>query len=86
MILNLLSGFYLQGGESELLKVKGFKFGIGDVVVPINKEEAAFYLKEVIIDDIHIRDFMYTVIDIDGDRWQVSPLMIEKEFILKEGA
>lgn len=69
-----------------MLKVKGFKYGIGDVLVPTNKKDAAFYLKEVIIDDIHIRDFMYSVIDVDGDRWQASPLMIEKEFVLKEGA
>lgn len=69
-----------------MLKVKGFKYGIGDVVVPIKQEEAAFYLKEVVIDDIHVKDFMYSVIDTDGDRWQASPIMIEKEFKLKEGA
>ena len=69
-----------------MLKVKGFKFGIGDILEPVNKEEAAFYLREVVIDDIHVRDFMYSVIDIDGDRWKASPLMIENEFILKEGA
>jgi len=68
-----------------MLKVKGFKFGIGDVLVPVNHDRAALYLREVVINDIHIRDFMYSVIDIDGDCWQASPIMIEREFKLKEG-
>ncbi len=69
-----------------MLKIQGFKFGVGDVVVPVNIENTAIYLQEVVIDDIHEKDFMYSVIDVDGDRWQASPLMIEKEFVLKEGA
>lgn len=66
-----------------VLKVKGFKFGVGNVLVPLNQEEAAFYLKELVVDDIHVKEFMYTVIDIDGDRWHASPIMIENEFVLK---
>lgn len=62
-------------------------YGVGDVIVPKSHiKEIAHYLFELVIDDIHPDTFMYTVIDLDGDRWQVSPLMIEKDFMLKERA
>ena len=67
-----------------MLKVAGFKFGIGDVLVPIKNEDDAFYLDEIIINDIHVREFQYGIVDRDGDMWVASPLMIEDRFVLKE--
>ncbi|MFD2133305.1 hypothetical protein ACFSKI_19000 [Pseudogracilibacillus auburnensis] len=69
-----------------MLKVKGFKFGIGDVVVPVNLKGKPSFLKEVIVDDICEKDFLYSVVDHEGDCWQVSPIALENEFILLEGA
>lgn len=69
-----------------MLKIKGFKFGVGDVVVPVNERNAAIYLREIVIDDVHPETFLYTVIDIDGDCWQASPIMLENEFVLKGDA
>lgn len=69
-----------------MLKLKGYKYGVGDVVVPKSElKDVAHYLKELVIDDIHPEAFLYTIVDRDGDHWQVSPLMIENDFMLKEG-
>jgi len=65
--------------------VEGFKYKVGDVLIPLDKNKS-FFLKEIIVDEIHVKDFMYSVIDLDGERWQTSPLLIENEFVLKEDA
>lgn len=65
--------------------IEGFKYKVGDVLVPLDKNKS-FFLKEIIVDDIHVKDFMYSVIDLDGERWQTSPFLIENEFVLKEDA
>lgn len=67
-----------------MLKFQGFKYAVGDVIVPKRHlKDVAHYLLELIVDDIHPEAFFYTVVDIDGDVWQVSPLMIENDFMLK---
>lgn len=69
-----------------MLSVKGFKYGVGDIIAPKpNLEDLAHYLVELVIDDIHPDAFLYTVIDIEGDQWQASPLFIENDYVLKEG-
>lgn len=61
---------------------KGFVFKVGDVIVPVRKD-ASFYLQELIINAINVTAFTYTVIDLEGDEWEASPLMIENDFTLK---
>jgi len=61
---------------------KGFVFKVGDVIVPVRKD-ASFYLQELIINAINVTAFTYTVIDLEGDEWKASPLMIENDFTLK---
>lgn len=64
-----------------MLEVQGFKFQVGDVIEPIDKK--SFYMRKLIIDDIHLQEFAYTVVDLEGDTWKASPLLIENEFVLK---
>lgn len=67
-----------------MLKIKGFKFAIGDVIVPKSElKDVAHFLHELVIEDIHPEYFFYTVIDMDGEFCQISPLMIENDFMLK---
>lgn len=60
----------------------GFMFQVGDVIVRV-KKNASFYLQELVINAIHVCEFTYSVIDLEGDEWQASPLMIENDFTLK---
>lgn len=67
-----------------MLKIKGFKYGVGDVVIPkAHLEDVAHYLVELVIDDVHPGAFLYSVIDTEGDLWQASPIMLENDFMLK---
>lgn len=61
---------------------KGFVFRVGDVIVPVRKD-SSYYLQELIINAINVTAFTYTVIDLEGDEWEASPLMIENSFTLK---
>lgn len=66
-------------------RVEGFMYSIGDVLTPKDIHRKNTYLKQIIIEDIHPETLTYSVIDWDGECWQISAIALENDFV-KAGA
>lgn len=64
--------------------MEGFKYQVGDTLVPVYKDNKSHFLREVVVDGIDKTHFLYSVIDYEGESWQISPIALENEFVLKE--
>lgn len=62
----------------------GFKYQVGDTLVPVAKNKKSHFLSEIVVDGIDETHFLYSVIDYEGESWNISPIELENEFVLKE--
>lgn len=68
-----------------MMHLKKLKYTIGDVLVPNEKNKTGF-VREIVVDDVDPCSLKYGIVDLDGDIWQASSVMVEEKFMLKVGA